>query len=553
MRNKKTLFIIGIIVLCLAIGFFVAFFTHSSKDDKKDNNPIEETDNKKEDNDDKKDEVIENIDDNTNEDNKKEEENKQEETKTDSQTKDKPKSTTPSTPKTDNKIKDLKINESGYHTIKGEHGCVTITATDDVVLDFQNAIIKCSNGPGINIESNVKTRLNLNGSNLIEATTDKDLDGAIYSKGDLYISGTGTLKVKSNYDGIVSKKKITFASGTYSIETSDDGIRGKDGVEINNITITIKVTGDGIKATNDEDNSKGYIKIGSGTFNITSGGDAFDAANYIEINNGTFNIKTGDGYKTKSTNSAKGLKADKKVTINKGTLKFDVADDAIHSNNNVYINAGNITIQTADDAIHGDYNVEVTNGTVNINNCFEGIESHNITIKGGTITIFSTDDGINAVHPELKENDKTGKVLFTGGTTKVLAGGDGIDSNGSIEVKGGTITLESQDRRFQTALDHDTTLKVNGGTLIAISKTIGEDDTGPKESTVPMVVAHIRGGSGYILLGDISYLPYIYDYQVIIIASDELTPGDYQLIYGGNSINLELINGVLTYGTPQIK
>ena len=68
-----------------------------------------------------------------------------------------------------------------------------------------------------------------------------------------------------------------------------------------------------------------------------------------------------------------------------------------------------------------------------------------------------------------------------------------------------------------------------------------------------MVVAHIRGGSGYILLGDISYLPYIYDYQVIIIASDELTPGDYQLIYGGNSINLELTNGVLTYGTPQIK
>ena len=146
------------------------------------------------------------------------------------------------------------ITSGGNYEITGNNKCITINTTDKVELDLNNSTITCDSGPAINIESAGKVSIVLIGENTIISTTTEDLDGAIYSKDDLEFSGSGSLNITSNYDGIVSKDDLVINEGTYTINSEDDGIRGKDSVEINNGTFNITASGDGIKATNDEDN-----------------------------------------------------------------------------------------------------------------------------------------------------------------------------------------------------------------------------------------------------------------------------------------------------------
>ena len=114
-----------------------------------------------------------------------------------------------------------KITAGGTYKITGENSCIVINSTDDVTLELDNATITCENGPAINVESG-KVEIVLTGENTITSTTTESYDGAIYSKDDLTFSGDGSLKITSNYDGIVSKDDLVITSGTYTINATDD-------------------------------------------------------------------------------------------------------------------------------------------------------------------------------------------------------------------------------------------------------------------------------------------------------------------------------------------
>ena len=175
------------------------------------------------------------------------------------------------------------ITKGGSYNLSGSYKQIIINTTTDVELNLNNVTITCTSGPAINVLEADTVSIVLNGTNKITATTTEDLDGAIYSKADLVFSGTGSLEVTSNYDGIVSKDTLVIKNGTYTINASDDGIRGKDNVAIVNGTFEITAGGDGIKSTNEEDTSKGYVAIDGGTFNITSKTDAIQAETGVTI------------------------------------------------------------------------------------------------------------------------------------------------------------------------------------------------------------------------------------------------------------------------------
>ena len=91
----------------------------------------------------------------------------------------------------------------------------------------------------------------------------------------------------------------------------------------------------------------------------------------------------------------------------------------------------------------------------------EGIESTYVTINGGNICIYASDDGINAgqkvnaYKPTIEINDGNLSIVMGQGDT------DGIDSNGYIYVNGGTISIEAQ-----SPFDYDMGAEYNGGTII---------------------------------------------------------------------------------------
>ena len=323
------------------------------------------------------------------------------------------------------------ITKGGTYKLSGNYECVNINTSEKVELDLDGANITCDGAPAINVEEG-NLSIVLNGKNSITSTTTESLDGAIYSKDDITFSGDGSIEIKSNYDAIVSKDSLVINGGTYTINSDDDGIRGKDIVDITNGTFNITTVGDAIKATNDEDATLGNVKISGGTFNI----------------------------KTTGTDTAKGIKAESLIEISDGTFDINTSDDSIHSNGNITINGGTYTINSKDDGTHADGLVEMNDGTFKIDSS-EGIEGTYVKINGGDINISASDDGINATN---KSTNYDVSVEINGGNLTIKMGQgdtDGIDSNGTLYINGGTINITAQ-----SPFDYDKEAKYTSGTMI---------------------------------------------------------------------------------------
>lgn len=147
--------------------------------------------------------------------------------------------------------------------------------------------------------------------------------------------------------------------------------------------------------------------------------------------------------------------------VGENTLTATNDNDGINAEGDLTIKgSGSLTINAADDGIHADGMLTVESGTLNIT-AHEGLEATYIKINGGDITIKATDDGINAAN---KSDKYSACVEINGGNIVIDMGQgdtDAIDSNGSIVINGGTITITAQ-----SPFDWDTSATLNGGTVI---------------------------------------------------------------------------------------
>ncbi len=360
------------------------------------------------------------------------------------------------------------IDTAGTYQLTGAltDGQILVQApeTDTVKLILDNVDIAFSSGPAVYVESAARAILILNDSSenyLADASyyADEELNGTLYAKSDLAISGAnGVLNVSGNYkDGIVGKDGLILASGTYVIDAEDDGIRGKDYLVINGGSYTINSGGDAIKSDN-ENAGYGYILIRTGSFNISSSSDGIAAYSDLSINDGDFVINC-----STSLTSAKGLKAGEELEIETGTFELNCVDDAIHSNGNIYMNEGDFSIDSDDDGIHADNELLVENATITINSSLEGIEAGYITINGGTIDVSASDDGFNATQGTNSMQNDGSELNVTGGTITVTVSGndvDAFDSNGDITITGGIVYLYTPTSGMSEALDANGTITV---------------------------------------------------------------------------------------------
>lgn len=224
-----------------------------------------------------------------------------------------------------------------------------------------------------------------------------------------------------------------------------DGETNLDAVIFSRADVTLNGTGslDIVSAQGNGISSKDDLKITGGVYTINSSADALEASDAILINDG-------------------------KVTI-------DTGKDALHSENeedttlgNIYIEGGTLTIKAADDAITANNLVQIDGGTINIETAVEGIEGNNFIVNDGQITVYATDDGINAT-PKVNDN---ASIEVNGGTIKVSMGSgdtDAFDSNGNLYINGGTIEVEAT-----SAFDADGTAELNGGTVTVNGEQITE-------------------------------------------------------------------------------
>lgn len=582
----------------------------------------------------------------------------------------------------------ITITSGGTYIISGtlSEGQLVVDADDEKVqLVLDNADITCATSAAIYVKSAGKTFITLaEGSENIlmntaefEAIDDNNIDAVIFSKDDLTLNGSGTLKINSeNGHGIVSKDDLKITGGTYNITAASHALSGKDSVRIAAGTFNLVSGKDGIHSENADDSSKGYVYIAGGEFTIDSTGDGIDASNIVQIDGGTFDITAGGGAenstKTHEDNmmggpgggkgpqrgeapsgevpdgntpsgeapdgntpsekpsgeapqgdpennssdnsnsdretppekpdsntdqaagtnqaagtdqvasinrsdgteqsesdtsdsdfaSTKGIKADGRLYINGGTFTINSADDSVHSNSAVTINDGTYTLTTGDDGVHSGEAVEINGGTITISESYEGLEGLTVTINDGDIDITSSDDGINAAggNEEMEfgrmgndstENTSTDEMWMeiNGGYINVLAGGDGIDSNGDITVNGGEVYIDGPSDNGNSAIDYGdrSACCINGGTVVAIgSSGMAEDISDDSDQQVMLVKLDSQKEAGEVILTDsdgneiITYTA-LKAYDCVIISTKDLEAGQtYTLTTSGTQTNVDL-------------
>ncbi|MCO8296650.1 carbohydrate-binding domain-containing protein [Tetragenococcus halophilus] len=468
------------------------------------------------------------------------------------------------------------INQGGTYVLSGEltDGQVVVNVNEDakVHLVLNDVTITNQQGPAILVEQaeKVVTTLASDTTNTLTDGDDYQLDGdetepdaTFYSKEDLVLNGDGELKVSGNYNnGIRSKDDLILVSGEYTVNAKNNALKGKDSVQILDGSYTLTTEeGDGIQSNNSDEEDKGYIAIDGGTFKITSGRDGVQAETVVNIQQAEITIKTGEN-ETSDEESYKGIKAGNSLLIQNGTFKLTTADDSLHSDGDIAIKDGEFTLDSGDDGIHADNDLTIDGGTINVTDSNEGLEASVITINDGDIAVVASDDGLNTSDGSSSDTEETGGqegapgeeqaddsllLAINGGTLHVDAQGDGLDSNGNIEMTGGTVTVDGPTEDNNGALDYEGDFEVSGGTLIAagssgmamnVSDSSSQASLGVyfSETQSAGTIVSLQDSDGNVIA---TYKP-SKDFDHIVISSSELEVDEsYTLVSGTDAKGTE--------------
>ena len=173
----------------------------------------------------------------------------------------------------------IRITAGGDFTVTGtlENGKIVISTTDRVKLRLSGASITCNNDSAIFVEQSDKTFITMESGTTNTITSKGTEEGAIYSKDDLEIKGSGTLNIGSQLGhGIKASDDLNIENGTLSIIAARDGIHTNETCDISGGTITIIAVKDGIES---EEN----LIIRGGSITITASGQEYTAAGEVTI------------------------------------------------------------------------------------------------------------------------------------------------------------------------------------------------------------------------------------------------------------------------------
>lgn len=262
-----------------------------------------------------------------------------------------------------------------------------------------------------------------------------------------------------------------------------------------------------------------------------------------------------------STASTKGIKAGTDMVLSGGTFTLDTADDAFHAGGSITVAGGTFAIAAGDDAFHADDTLTVTDGKMDITASYEGLEALHIAVSGGDIALVASDDGLNAAGgrdesgfsgPQAgdtfgrrgfgggwQSGASDGTILLSGGELYIEASGDGIDSNGSLEITGGEVTVCGPTMGDTATLDYDTAGTITGGTFIGTGgSSMAQSFSDASQGVVAVRAGNQAAGteialldeSGNVLLSSTPALPF----SVVIFSSPDLTSGQSYTLRIGN-------------------
>lgn len=456
------------------------------------------------------------------------------------------------------------ITQAGTYTVSGtlDDGQIAVAAgdSDTVVIVLDGAHITSSTTAALAMTAGDGLVVQLadgSDNSLTDATSyaeDAEVNAALYSSADMRIFGSGALTVDGRgNDGITGKDGLLIESGSLTVSAADDAIRGKDWLVVTGGTFALTAGGDGLLSDNDTDIDRGFVYLKDGTVTITAAGDGVQAETDLLVGGGTLDITAGGGAgQTIDENvSTKGLKSGQYIVVEGGTLDIDASDDTLNTNGSAHVAGGTLTLASGDDGVHADQSLLVSGGTTQITESEEGLEAAQVVISGGDTDVVSNDDGVNASDgsgdsqaPGQQQTTSTSDVslTITGGTLAVDAQGDGLDSNGTIEISGGTTVVSGPTASDNGALDTEGAFTISGGTLLALGSS-GMAVSPDADSAQSFVATNLSssqqaGTVGHVVAEDGTVLASFTatkKFQSVVYSSPEVTSGSSYTVQTGGS------------------
>ncbi len=501
--------------------------------------------------------------------------------------------------KTDGSV--VTITEEATYVISGalDDGSVVIDVPDDAKphIVLNGASITSSGSAALYINNADKVFVTLaegtentltNGGSFENA--DNGVDGALFSREDLTINGSGALSVSSPAGhGIVCKDDLVLTGRNYDIHSAYHGLDANDSIRIADASLDIESGKDALHAENNEDESLGFIYIESGSISTVAEGDGISSGAYMQIEGGSFtlvcgggsengpkNTQSGDGFMGGGPGgnpgggpgdkpdakpggdmpgeipggdptgnygsdadsddvSTKGLKAGGDLYISGGEFSINSADDGIHSNASIVISGGSFEVSAGDDGVHADDTLTVTDCDMVISESYEGLEALHLYIKGGDITVTASDDGLNAAGDSATgdpgNSPGNGSIVISGGKLYIKAYGDGFDSNGTLEISGGHIVVTGPTQGDTSTLDYDTTGVITGGTFIGTGASgMAQSFSGSEQGVIALRVGSQSAGTQIVLKDSDGNTVITHspelDFEVVIISSPDIVKGE---------------------------
>ena len=210
-----------------------------------------------------------------------------------------------------------------------------------------------------------------------------DGNGAYFLDGDLVISNggwyvlTGTLEDGKIIVDAHDSSKVWIRLNGVTVRCSDDACLRVD--QADKVFLTL--------AEDTENSFSSGTDYSEEALADNTGGTIFSHDDLTINGSGSLSITA--GYKH-------GIDVNDSLVITGGTITITAPQDGIHVSDSLRFMEASLTIDAGDDAVHSDDELYIESGTVLINSCYEGFEAVTIDIAGGDITMYPTDDGINA-------------------------------------------------------------------------------------------------------------------------------------------------------------
>ncbi|HPS13143.1 MAG TPA: carbohydrate-binding domain-containing protein [Prolixibacteraceae bacterium] len=487
----------------------------------------------------------------------------------------------------------------GLENVIIDNGTIDLTCTDNAIHSKGNITI---NGGSLSIATSQT------GANGIDSDSIISVTGGTF---DITINGDQSKAIKSSGTITLNGGDMTIkTSGNVILETSGSGnepsyctaMKADGNITIGGSNITITSSGKGGKGISSDANftmASGYLSItttGAGATYTNSSGTT-DSYNATCIStNGTTTILGGTVILSSSGSAGKGITSNgaltfgddsnsPKVTITTTGSKITVSGGsssggnfggpggggssssanyssakAVKSDAAITINNGTITISSSDDGIKSEKSITVNNGSISVTKSTEAMESPSITINDGYVSLVASDDGFNATAGLTAggtENDDGSILTINGGTVAVsTTTGDGIDSNGSLNITGGTIIVQGPNSSPELGMDVNGSSIVSGGLLMISGPNSGNMIEAPSSSSTQYCVKVTSSSIGTNMFrvedasgNEIFTFKPVRSAYYIVFSSPALKSGSSYSIYTGGSSTGISTNGYYTSGT----